>query len=106
MRHRATGISRVAVDGLPLEAPGLDAATTQETIDRDSLARDAWEPVWSVPYQFNRLVLFRPWLIHRPGTAFGSDVETGRLVHVFFFLTPGRYGRLRSGTAGTGRVTR
>ena len=39
----------------------------------------------TVPMRFNRLVLIRPWLWHTAGASFGSSLEDGRLVQLFFF---------------------
>jgi len=43
-----------------------------------------WEIDMVVPYRYNRLVLFRPWLFHAPGDAFGNTLETSRIVQTFF----------------------
>lgn len=51
-----------------------------------------WEKAWSVPYQFNRLVLFRPWQFHSHGPAFGDSLASARKAQTLYFtsqpLTP------------------
>ena len=43
-----------------------------------------WKKTFSVPYKYNRLVLFRPWLFHSPGQAFGDSIESSRIVQTLF----------------------
>ena len=43
-----------------------------------------WEKTLSIPYKYNRLVLFRPWLLHAPGPAFGDSLETSRKIQTLF----------------------
>lgn len=44
-----------------------------------------WKKTFSVPYKYNRLVLFRPWLFHSPGQAFGDSIKSSRIVQTLFF---------------------
>jgi hypothetical protein len=85
-RHRPTG-----TDHAPVAAADLtrcDAKTPQEAHDRilgqDSNDETQWEPLVTVPMRFNRLVLFRPLLWHSAGDGFGTSIEDGRLVQLFF----------------------
>lgn len=43
-----------------------------------------WEKTLQVPYRYNRLILFRPWMFHSPGPAFGNSLETARSIQTFF----------------------
>jgi len=43
-----------------------------------------WTRQFSVPYKYNRLVMFRPWLFHSPGDFFGEDKSHCRLIQTFF----------------------
>ena len=48
-----------------------------------------WERVMRVPMKYNRLILFRPWLWHTAGPAFGDSIENGRLIYLLFFKSEG-----------------
>lgn len=57
-------------------------------IQRDSMDMSKWEHLMTVPMRFNRLILLRPWFWHTAGKSFGTTIENGRLVHLFFFIPP------------------
>jgi len=63
----------------------FENATTQKELDLDSKNPDAWELVDKVGNKYNRLVLFNGRMSHRADEYFGSNLETGRLVQIFFF---------------------
>jgi hypothetical protein len=44
-----------------------------------------WHQTQSIPPEFNRLVVFRPWLWHSIGGAFGDSDLDCRLTQLFFF---------------------
>jgi len=48
-----------------------------------------WERVMRVPMKYNRLILFRPWLWHTAGPAFGDRLDNGRLIYLLFFGSDG-----------------
>ncbi len=47
--------------------------------------RDAWEPIVELPMRNNRLVLYRGHFFHSLSNVFGSTLQDGRLVQLFFF---------------------
>lgn len=53
-------------------------------LDRDGTDQSQWEKTLSIPYRYNRLVLFRPWLFHSPGVAFGETLRSSRMVQTLF----------------------
>ena len=53
-------------------------------LETEGLDESLWEKTFSIPYKFNRLVLFRPWLLHSPGPAFGNSLETSRKIQTLF----------------------
>jgi len=53
-------------------------------LETEGLDESLWEKTLSVPYKYNRLVLFRPWLLHSPGPAFGDTLESSRIVQTIF----------------------
>lgn len=56
----------------------------KEFLETEGLDESLWEKTLSIPYKYNRLVLFRPWLLHSPGPAFGDTLETSRIVQTIF----------------------
>jgi hypothetical protein len=56
----------------------------RELIYGDGLDRSKWTCYCKVPYKFNRLVLFDPFLWHSHGANFGTTKENSRLVQLFF----------------------
>lgn len=56
----------------------------KEFLENEGLDESLWEKTFTVPYKYNRLVLFRPWLLHSPGPAFGDSLETSRIVQTIF----------------------
>ncbi len=53
-------------------------------LETEGLDESLWEKTFSIPYKYNRLVLFRPWLLHSPGPAFGDTLENSRKVQTIF----------------------
>ena len=51
---------------------------------KEGVDESLWEKTFSIPYKYNRLVLFRPWMLHSPGPAFGNTLETSRIVQTLF----------------------
>lgn len=59
----------------------------KEIMYGDGLNRSLWDPIYRVPFKYNRLVLFRPWMFHSHGENFGTsncDLDHLRLVQLFF----------------------
>ncbi len=50
----------------------------------EGIDESLWEKTFTVPYKYNRLVLFRPWLLHSPGPSFGDSLESSRIVQTLF----------------------
>lgn len=53
-------------------------------LETEGLDESLWEKTFTIPYKYNRLVLFRPWLLHSPGPAFGDTLESSRIVQTIF----------------------
>ena len=53
-------------------------------LETEGLDESLWERTFTVPYKYNRLVLFRPWMLHSPGPAFGDSIENSRIVQTLF----------------------
>ena len=86
-RHRETGAEHAPYRKEHLKRWGVESyeAFTQNISGPQAKDPSKWEHLMQVPMKFNRLVLFRPWLWHNAGPGFGSDMETGRLIHTLFF---------------------
>lgn len=53
-------------------------------LNTDGIDESKWETNFIVPWKFNRLVLFRPWVFHSPGIQFGDKYNNCRMVQTFF----------------------
>ena len=86
-RHVPTNTHRVPDNAAGLARIGFGSyqALQDQIIDKDSLDPSKWERTMTVPMQFNRLVLLRPWFWHTAGPGFGDSIENGRLVYLMFF---------------------
>ena len=56
----------------------------KEFLATEGLDESLWQKTLSIPYKYNRLVLFRPWLLHSPGPAFGDTLESSRMIQTLF----------------------
>lgn len=84
-KHKRTNLTHVPLTQQGIEQHGWynsqDLVTLLET---EGMQEDLWECTLHVPYKFNRLVLFRPWMFHSPGESFGDHVSNCRIVQTFF----------------------
>ena len=56
----------------------------KDFLGTEGLDESLWEQTMTIPYKYNRLVLFRPWLLHSPGPAFGDSLDNCRIVQTIF----------------------
>lgn len=84
-RHNRTGLTSIPLTADGLFNHGFSPNTLKEFLTTEGITHSLWTKTFSIPYQFNRLVLFRPWMFHSPGAGFGTSIETSRLVQTFFF---------------------
>ncbi len=82
-RHRKTGTDRTPKPD-QLKAAGYDSIA--QLLQQDGPDTSCWEHLMTVPMRFNRLVLYRPFLWHSAGAAFGDSLENGRLIQLFSFV--------------------
>jgi hypothetical protein len=84
-KHKPTGLEEIPRTEGGLSKAGLN---TQEDIknllEKQGVDESYWEKTLAVPYKYNRLVLFRPWLFHSPGDAWGDTLESSRIVQTLF----------------------
>ena len=53
-------------------------------LETEGIDESLWEKTFTIPYKYNRLVLFRPWVLHSPGPAFGDTLQNCRIVQTLF----------------------
>jgi hypothetical protein len=84
-KHKRTGLTSI-----PLTQEGIEqydwnnVDDLREFLETDGLDESLWEQTFYVPYKYNRLVLFRPWMFHSPGKNFGTTKENCRIIQTFF----------------------
>lgn len=85
-KHKRTGL-----ESIPRNLEGInqygwkDVNDLKQFLETEGNDHSLWEKTFTVPYKYNRLVLFRPWMFHSPGPAFGDTLESSRSVQTFFW---------------------
>lgn len=85
-KHKRTGLEAIprTLDGI--QEYGWNGVDDLKTfLDTDGVDHSLWEKTFTVPYKYNRMVMFRPWMFHSPGPAFGDTLENSRLIQTFFW---------------------
>jgi len=84
-KHLRTGLEEIPKTEEGLAEVGLDSGDQIiNLLHKEGLDESYWEKMLVIPYKYNRLVLFRPWLFHSPGEAWGDTLETSRKVQTIF----------------------
>ena len=84
-KHKRTGL-----ESIPRTQEGIEKYNWYNVddlkvfLETEGVDYSNWEKVLSIPYRYNRLVLFRPWLFHSPGPSFGDTIETARCIQTYF----------------------
>jgi len=85
-KHKRTGLESIPLTQEGIEVYGWNSVKDlKHFLETDGMDESCWEKTLTIPYKYNRLVLFRPWLFHSPGPSFGDDIYNSRLVQTFFF---------------------
>jgi hypothetical protein len=86
-RHRPSGTVRAPVYTEDWAAWPFKSVNElwKEVILPHTNDRSQWELVRHVEMQFNRLVLFRPWLWHIAEDGFGDNVANARLIYLMSY---------------------
>lgn len=85
-KHKQTGL-----ESIPRTIEGIrqygwnDTNDLKNFLTTEGVDYSYWDKTLSIPYKYNRLVIFRPWMFHSPGPSFGETLETSRLVQTFFW---------------------
>lgn len=84
-KHKRTGLTSIPLDQEGIEKYGWEnTQDLKEFLDTEGLDESLWEKTLEIPYKYNRLVLFRPWMFHSPGRNFGDKKENCRVLQTFF----------------------
>lgn len=84
-KHLRTGLEEVPRTLEELSKHGWNSKEgLKDLLETDGVDESLWEKTLTVPYRYNRLVLFRPWMFHAPGPAFGDTLNTSRKVLTLF----------------------
>jgi hypothetical protein len=84
-KHNRTGLSSIPMTQEGIETHGWhNVEDLRNFLETDGLNESLWERTLNVPYRYNRLVLFRPWMFHSPGKNFGTAKENCRIIQTFF----------------------
>ncbi len=84
-RHKGLNSDRTPMSQEELAAYG--PSSVAELLRQDGNDPDKWQHLMTLPMRFNRLILYRPWLWHSAGEAFGTSLEDGRLIQLVAFQT-------------------
>jgi hypothetical protein len=84
-RHKHTGLSSIPMTQEGIESYGWKTVDDlKDFLETDGMDESLWDKTLEVPYRYNRLVLFRPWMFHSPGRNFGTTKENCRVLQTFF----------------------
>lgn len=89
-QHNRTGLTSIPLEEDEIKKHGWYTVDDLRTfLETDGMNEDLWTETMYIPARFNRLILFRPWMFHSPGQAFGDSAENCRLVQLFFLRIKG-----------------
>lgn len=84
-RHKRTGLSSIPMTQEGIEQYGWKTVEDLRIfLETEGLDESLWDKTLEIPYRYNRLVLFRPWMFHSPGRNFGDKKENCRVLQTFF----------------------
>lgn len=85
-KHKRTGLEEIPRTLEGIQKYGWNGVDDlKDFLDTEGNDYSLWERTMVIPYKYNRLILFRPWLFHSPGVGFGKSKETARMVQTLFF---------------------
>lgn len=85
-KHKKTGMEKLPRDINYLESIGLYTPNHLfNFMNEEGIDESLWIKTFTVPFKFNRLVMFRSNLWHSQAELFGDNIENGRLIQTFFF---------------------
>lgn len=84
-KHLRTGLESVpnTVEGFA-KYGWKDFRDLRMFLKTEGMDESLWKKTITIPYKYNRLILFRPWMLHSPGPAFGNTLENCRKIQTLF----------------------
>lgn len=83
--HKRTGMATAPKDHVESSVIGVHTVEDMKNFfETEGLDQSLWQVELNVPFKFNRLVLFRPWLWHGIAGHFGTDITNSRLTQLIF----------------------
>ena len=102
-KHKERGIESVPMSKEGLEEQGWNSFDDMlEFLETDGMDRSKWELQIEIPWKYNRLVLFRPWMFHSPGFPFGDSKDNCRTIQTFFLKFDDAYEDIDNGSSRVG----
>lgn len=87
-KHNRTGLESIPTTLEGIQKYGWNGVDDLKVfLETDGVDHSLWTKILTVPYKYNRLVLFRPWMFHSPGPLFGDTLENCRLIQTFFWTS-------------------
>lgn len=84
-KHNRTGLESIPLTQEGIKEYGWNGVDDlKKFLETDGINHFLWTKTLTIPFKYNRLVLFRPWMFHSPGKAFGDSLENCRLIQTFF----------------------
>ena len=86
-KHIPTNMDRVPLNDMELNQLNFTSYydVQNKIILPHTNQKKQWELTTHIPMRFNRLVIFRSWLYHNAGPAFGTNITNGRLIYPLFY---------------------
>ena len=85
-KHLPTGLEVAPTTPEGLKRYGWNSFEELETsMEDEGKDESKWQKTLTIPYKFNRMVLFRPWQFHSHGPGFGDSLQSARKVQTLFF---------------------
>lgn len=85
-QHLRTGLEVAPTTAEGLSRFGWGSFDELDTfMEKEGREESLWDKTLTVPYRFNRLVLFRPWQFHSHGPGFGDSQQSARKVLTLYF---------------------
>ncbi len=84
-KHKKRGLEEMPRTREGLAAQGWHTGDDiKHFLETDGVDESLWEKTFVVPFKYNRLIIFRPWIFHSPGAAFGDSLKSSRIVQTLF----------------------
>jgi len=84
-RHKRTGLEQMPRTVEEMRSHGWHSnEDIRHFLEIEGIDETLWDKTLTIPYKYNRLVMFRPWVFHSPGPAFGDSYDDSRIIQTLF----------------------